>query len=556
MASSPPITKRTPGDARALRQQTAEADLDQSQRTTQARGAERAPATASAARVLSRFEPLAQEKNDLRAYTLDPRTGSAKQVDVHEQLRSAPAAALAPSARERDTTGKDVSSAVGAAVARRANDLSDLPNASSARSPVLPEDSSLKPTVAHMAVESDVDATLAAGAARVGLLEGFRVQVAGSGALVKHLLEDKAQRNVDVVSRAGGMSPWLEDGGEIHEGGQLTMGAYRPADTHAAIVQARVERLYPDLSEAERANLATAKPFELSAKYPLTAFAQQGGSSSAGAFAAMGAAKGQAVRQALGYLEGGNVIGFTRPDGSPAALVGKDSFAASRAALEEGLKRRPTDDEVRGAIAKDLGLKPSAVIAVEQPGAYHLDLAMKPLGPGHVLLNDAAAAHQQQVEHLRAAHAAARPGADASASARQRWDTRGLQLEEQLASLEKTAAATAKLEAMAARDLESAGLKVSRVAGRFPDPDAPLGSRDQFNFLNGELGRGRDGQVFFLTQGGPKALEHAFVKKLALFTDAPSRVYFGDRDASAQSLRSAGGINCRIKFSGTRVRPK
>lgn len=494
------------------------------------------------------------EQDDLRVYSLNPADAAAVQQDVHAQL--ARAAEAKPPAPERTTTAADVTQALKAAATARAAQLEDLAHAPAAP-PVLPEDATLKPSVAHLTVGKDLDAAFARTLARVGLLEGFPVVVAGDAATLKASLGPKELSNVTFAPRAGGASPWVEDSGELHAGGTVSIPARLALDEEAffhAIQTERVLRMRPDMPADERAALETTRSWALEERYPESAFTLPGKVAATKAHegkAAMATAQGRPLRRSLTYLEGGNVLAGTRPDGSPYALVGADSVVTSRLVLEQDLGRLPSDDEVKLAIAKDLGLTPQQLVVIEQPGTFHLDMALRPLGPGQLVLNDAKAAYATQAARLRAEHRAKKPTGDAAV---QDWEKQGRLLERNLAELAKVADRDAAMEAKAERELRQAGFTVSRAAGRYLNP-ADGGQTDAYNFLNGEVAQGKDGRPFMVTQGGPTELEQAFVLALAVLPGAPARVYFGDRKASAQSLANFGGTGCRVKFDGVRVKP-
>ncbi len=505
-------------------------------------------------RVFARIESLPSEREDLRAYALDRETGSVKQVDVHEQLARAPQPKRRP--LERRTVDSDVRKLAAAASAARRAQLGDLRAAPSAGT-LLPEDNTLKPHTAHLTVVTDVDATFVRTMARVGVLEGFAVRVAGSESTTRALLDPQAQANVQFVARGGRTDAWTEDNGEIDARGMVSIPARMESWSPASVKRDRVLRGTPGLTPDQREAVKSMDLRSLEKNYPEFAFGIQGGvarNESYDAKVAMAAALRAPLRESLTYLEGGNVIGGTRPDGSPYALVGKDSLALSRDLLARDLGRAPTDDELTMAVAKDLGLTPGQVVPVEQAGAFHIDMSMKPLGPGHVLLNDSRLAFQQLGAFLRADHAAKQPSAQSPVPMRTAWAQRGAELELRLRSLEQVAERTAASEERAANDLSAAGLTVSRVAGRYLDLDTQ-GARDAFNFINAESGTARDGATFMVTQGGPKALEQSFALALAKHSDAPTRLYFGDRAGSQKSLADQGGTGCRVKFTGDRLSP-
>src|SRR5262249_4213364 len=154
-------------------------------------------------------------------------------------------------------------------------------------------------------------------------------------------------------------------------------------------------------------------------RYPDSLFMFQGLVDTEGAqvvAAALARARGTALRQAMTYLEGGNVLLGTLPDGAPFALVGRDSVAVSRAFLARVLGRPVSEEDVTEVIAKDLGVERPRLFLVEQPGVFHLDMAMTLFAPGTVVFNDEREALRLQVAWLREDHEASRPAREAATS--------------------------------------------------------------------------------------------------------------------------------------------
>jgi hypothetical protein len=169
-----------------------------------------------------------------------------------------------------------------------------------------------------------------------------------------------------------------------------------------------------------------------------------------------------------------------------------------------------------------------------------------------VLLNDAVEAANLSSQWAREDHAKAKPMPPASTTA---WEAEREQLETQLHEVFLKALRTADFKRRAAADMEKAGLKVTRVAGRFTQVDAPR--YDAMNFLNGESATGQSGKPFFMTNGGDPRAERYFAQKLMNEVEGgPARVYFADRELSRQWLQMGGGLNCRIKWEGDTVVPK
>jgi hypothetical protein len=163
------------------------------------------------------------------------------------------------------------------------------------------------------------------------------------------------------------VSPWREDPGELERTGGIGLPAIPtvPAAVGPWIEEDRKARGYRLGAETDRSLVQAA-------------FAKTGNSVAQGGrqaeLAALGQRAGLPVRHYVSHLEGGNLLTGTQ-HGRPFALVGRDGVAVTRKLLS-----RPTavatDDQVRQAIAADIGIPADRVFFVEQPGRYHLDMGM------------------------------------------------------------------------------------------------------------------------------------------------------------------------------------
>jgi hypothetical protein len=266
------------------------------------------------------------------------------------------------------------------------------------------------------------------------------------------------------------------------------------------------------------------------------------------------------LREALTYLEGGNVLLGTLPGGDPYALVGRDSAAVSRAVLERHFRRPVSEAETVATMAKDLGVTPARLFLVEQPGVFHLDMAMTLLRPGTVILNDAVAAFRLQSRWLWEDHERWRPAPDSGRRDEDyrrdvnRWQEAGRDVEATLAKLWKYTERFARYEARTLADLQDAGLAVVRLPGRFLHPARPW-DRDVMNFLNGEAGTNPQGRTYFITQGGDPRAERHVVATLLGPDVGLDRVYVAPRLVSRETLWEKGGASCRLKVEGIAIPP-
>lgn len=258
------------------------------------------------------------------------------------------------------------------------------------------------------------------------------------------------------------------------------------------------------------------------------------------AMAEYAASEGKQVVQARSYVEGGNMLTGRLPNGEVFALVGKDSVAATQLALGG------TEEQALAAIAADYGIKPENLHAIEQPGTFHLDMGISPLGGNKVVMNDAMAAYELQAAWAREDYQRARPSEPGPLL--QQWERYGQHLEEGLAIVKAEAQKRAAWEARAAEDLEAAGFEVERMAGVFPGlyPDGQPILRNM-NFLNAEKGVGADGEPYAIMLGGDPRAERYVAERLAALVEGPLTLHFLDRGISDASLIDQGGISCRVK---------
>jgi hypothetical protein len=427
-----------------------------------------------------------------------------------------------------------------------------LANPSKAQRPaaVLPEDLSLKVRTMHMAVTAGdiTGGELVPQMARIGKKEGFEV-------LVRTLPFWKAEQekkfkalgldNVRVISMETpsfeGGDFWTEDHGDLDAAGgvavpaMLHQGRISGFTGQAEALGARVQRGWKDPHVVPVVGAVGMRD------------AQQ-------SLVALAVATGRPLRVNLSHVEGGNQLTGTLPSGQRYGLVGKDSVAVTQVMLERETGKKVSVADAKRAIAADLGIDPKHVFDIEQPGDFHLDMAMSLMKPGQVLLNDAGRALELQTKWLQDDHAARRPEAkpgEAPEKFKKRqaeWNVAGKELGEQLSKLKKATAAKVGLEKLAEADLKAAGLEVVRAPAVFLDADFP--QKQRMNFLNGEGGTNPQGKQFFITQGGDKRAQDAFKAVLEAHVGV-DRVHFLDKELSRLTLGDMGGISCRARAEGS-----
>lgn len=221
--------------------------------------------------------------------------------------------------------------------------------------------------------------------------------------------------------------------------------------------------------------------------------------------------QGQKVRYIRAYIEGGNMITGEDATGNSVILVGKDAIGVTAHLYQLN------DDDVRQIICEDFGLDSiSQVIAVEQPGQFHLDMGLLFVGHGVVIVNDSGEALKDAVEMA------------------------------ELVPCMTTNTMAAKLtlqyglEETAAQDLMAAGLVVRREQ---------LAQDTLYNFFNGEFVEGQDGCQYYITNGGPREQEERFEALMVGEWQIVEKVMFSPQDVAQKSLQEWGGVGCRLKGS-------
>ncbi len=217
----------------------------------------------------------------------------------------------------------------------------------------------------------------------------------------------------------------------------------------------------------------------------------------------------QEVGHIRAYIEGGNMITGEDAIGEPVILIGKDAIDTTAYLYQL------STDEVKRIICEDFGLEGiDRILAVEQPGQFHLDMGLLFLGNGVVVVNDSSEALKDAIECAELVPCMT-------------TETMASQCKLQY-----------ELEMAAAQDMEKAGLEVRR---------AKLAEKTHYNFFNGEFVVGNDGLNYYITNGGPADQEARFEALMVKDWQAVKKVIFSPRSAAQKSLQDRGGVGCRIK---------
>jgi hypothetical protein len=412
--------------------------------------------------------------------------------------------------------------------------------------PAIPKDLSARPKVMYMAATSADDAGLEVGlrlikdmdviAQREGFTVVAMVEKRDRAALTKAKFGGKVVQ-IDLKQQAK-LTCWVEDSGEI--GHRIQGPAVIDGKTASAFMEAdRKRRGYRVTDPAATPKVAG------SVGHVGVAVAQDRKQAEKEALAV---ALEREYRASQSHLEGGNLLVGTDTSGALFALVGRDGVAVTMARFAGKLPSEmiskelaQCEEEVRAAIAGDLGLPPERVVFVEQPGRFHLDMGILLLGDGIVAVNDSL----QVLDLLKGwiaeyESALLAQGIESQAVRLAMGDLRK--------QVELDLRERARLERATVQDLERAGLPlaVKRVPGAFPE----TGITEPMNFLNGEIGTSPSGNGYLVSNGGsdPRAEQAAAAAYLRL-QPALGTIYFLNPTDCAASLRKGGGIGCRTKSS-------
>lgn len=248
---------------------------------------------------------------------------------------------------------------------------------------------------------------------------------------------------------------------------------------------------------------------------------------------AQGRIHGEQVYQASSYVEGGNMLSGLRPDGTPYVLVGQDSLDLTKELLAQKLGRTPEEHEVKQAVAQDYGVQADQIFGVEQPGEFHIDMRMSPLGPGVIALQDSRLAAKMQAAWIR----------------EELGDTMTPEWNQEVDDMVKAAEVSARYEELTRRDLEKAGFQVVPMAGAFRNMNNT--KVDGANFFNARHGTNPQGEKYTIMMGGT-AKQEAYVADFLLGQGhlPVERLYFLDPEQNQETLPENGGLKCRTKPHG------
>lgn len=453
------------------------------------------------------------------------------------------------------------------------------------------EDLSSRMKTVWMANLSDpVQASYAADLARLGPQLGFQLQLslpvgASIAGLARGLVArtgmpiEKLDQVVDVVPEQAFTSVWGEDN-------KILANAADPTKPVKVVVP-------PDISDR---TLSRAEAFTADEGYhPFRPGFQGAVDQRREPDAAVEKAGrlGREVVRGRAYIEGGNLLTGVTSDGKPFGLLGRDSVVITAFHLLEkgGVPRRELDEArsrlrsagqlddaaiektarkligieggwgtrltadrlargetflallevARNRACEDLGLDPERLVVLTQP-EFHIDMHMRPMAPGEVLVNRPEATMAALEEAYR----------DPEATD---WQRR------EMVSMYRNAQTDARelgpVYDQIFDELRGAGLIPIAAPGVFH------GSTRQANFMNGVPGTTDAGELYYLTNASSiRPLEKVFAGFMAKLGVARTELLGGEGagartlSASEQSLELAGGLDCREVDHAGRLPPK
>lgn len=292
------------------------------------------------------------------------------------------------------------------------------------------------------------------------------------------------------------------------------------------------------------------------------------------------------VKTTMTYNEGGNMLTGSLPNGESYAIIGRDGLLVSTFHLEKeyqkdkknvpdfkyipkkvaemeknGSFNKELIDEtvarlksanqipngynpekrakeflakveiVKDIFPKDIGIPRKNIIFVPQPD-FHVDMHMRPLHPGQVLLND----HNENIKLLQNAKAKAVKGS---------WEEK--EIDSMIIHAQKVDKVMSPVINEIEKKLTSRGIKVIR------SPGVMEGTTKQVNFMNAVPGTslGTNRQYYITNFTTIKPIRDAF-KDFMTNLDVDKVYFTGDSSGTAvepsgseSSLQSQGGMDCR-----------
>ncbi|MEZ0371186.1 MAG: hypothetical protein ACAI44_18980 [Candidatus Sericytochromatia bacterium] len=308
------------------------------------------------------------------------------------------------------------------------------------------------------------------------------------------------------------------------------------------------------------------------------------------------AVNGKPADETKTYNEGGNMLTGTKPNGESYAVIGRDGLLLSVFHLEDkkdavfdaakvdarvkamGLDKpfaslpKATQDEIdvtvkrlkasgevfadrtaevkrateflakiditKDLFAQDTGIDRKNLCFVAQPD-FHIDMHMRPLGPGQIMIND----FDANIKLLQEAKAKAKPGS---------WEDK--ELDTMIAHSTKMKALLGPVMDQIAQQLKDSGLEVIRAPGVMEGKMSPGGETRHVNFMNAIPGtsNGSNKQFYMTNSTSLPSLRAAYEDYLKKERGIETVYWIGGdgggpatKSTAEQSLDDNGGLDCR-----------
>lgn len=244
------------------------------------------------------------------------------------------------------------------------------------------------------------------------------------------------------------------------------------------------------------------------------------------------------------FVEGGGVLSGQFANGEPYVIVGNPVAERVLLYYEYLHGERPSDEFIRNVLAKDFQILEKNLFIL--PLSSHLDLTIKAL-PGGVLLFDDPRMVSSVLEEVLT-----QDGVEDRARLRsihqfyttgyQQYFTGGPNVGQPMGSPMK-GYSDFELPALdRSYEILKERFQVHRVAGVFNEYNGYSYKKEEINFLNGFNGLNQEGEKFFFTNRGPKALQRYWSSLLEQFGYDDSHIYYFGKYSSGAGLDCLGAL--------------
>lgn len=276
---------------------------------------------------------------------------------------------------------------------------------------------------------------------------------------------------------------------------------------------------------------------------------------------------GVPVSMTLSHCEGGNTL-LGEDEEGPYAVIGLDSYFATKYLLNRILGRDPTSEEIEKAFAIDYGIPVERLYFIEQPGDFHLDMHLAIVGGKTILLNDAEKAFtifkDERMQYRRERQEEIEVQIIDCEKELRKYQRLGRVTEEEVAlreniqklrqdfgvllkserHLSEKAKSLAQFENLVETQLHEHGFTVIRIPGRYDyEEEVPA-----MNFFNMVTAVTPEGKNLVVTLGcESEKYERLFQEAIQASGRPDVSIYFLPLKDSQECLSLKAGISCRVK---------